>query len=338
MDTRLMKLTEKTVSSNEQLQKFVSEATGLTTPLFPDTFQNAEPGFKYGAAIVSVDAKVSAENKWNNRDIYKNESGGFCLHLSKLNEIAQQAGLQVTDSRILERKTDEQGRVTYINHQVKWRIKSVDGSVKEGVATGKYDYYNDVATKSEGMVKSRRKHAEALAESNALTRAYNKAIAKLPQSFTLDELKKPFLVPYVIEDKNELLKELPQDVQLDIKKQVAMKRLGLVNEIYPANEQRQIETATVIEEDTEPEQKPDETKKLQFSPEEENHIKAETYRDANQKERTERILELIKLKGYTDPSGGALTAERIEKNSVDNQVKFIEKLMNMPDQQEVLPL
>lgn len=330
----LIKLTEERINTNNQLAEFVERAKTVTIPLFPETVQFTEPSLKFGASIVSVDTAI--DQKGSNRDIYKNESGGFCLHLSKLNEIAHNAGLQITDSRILERKTDEQGRVTYINHQVKWRLKSVDGSIKEGVATGKYDYFNDLNTKSEGMVKSRRKHAEALAESNALTRAYNKAIAKLPQSFTLEELKKPFLIPYVIEDKNELLKDLPKEDQLAIKKELARKRLGISDAIYPTSPgtaTNQVEEAVITEivndNSTSDVQKVVGSKTL--TQEEINHIQAETFLEAPQKERTEKILGLIKLKGYKDPNNIAITQKRIENQDVKNQVKFIERLLNMPD-------
>lgn len=337
----LIKLTEERINTNNQLAEFVDRAKAVTTPLFPETVQFTEPSLKFGASIVSID--TSLDSKGNNRDVYKNESGGYCLHLSKLNEIAHNAGLQITDSRILERKTDEQGRVTYINHQVKWRLKSVDGSIKEGVATGKYDYFNDLNTKSEGMVKSRRKHAEALAESNALTRAYNKAIAKLPQSFTLEELKKPFLIPYVIEDKNELLKDLPKEDQLAIKKELARKRLGISDAIYPTSPgpaAKQVEEAVVteIENENSTSDVQKEVGNKTLSQEEINHINAETFLTAPQAERTEKILALIKIKGYKDANNIAITPKRIENQTKEAQVNFIEKLLNLPDENESAPL
>ena len=332
----LIKLTEERINTNNQLAEFVEKAKAVTNPLFPETVQFTEPSLKFGASIVSIDTSGT-------RDIYKNESGGYCLHLSKLNEIAHNAGLQITDSRILERKTDEQGRVTYINHQVKWRLKSVDGSIKEGVATGKYDYFNDLNTKSEGMVKSRRKHAEALAESNALTRAYNKAIAKLPQSFTLEELKKPFLIPYVIEDKNELLKDLPKEDQLAIKKELARKRLGISDAIYPTSPgpaAKQVEEAVVteIENENSTSDVQKEVGNKTLSQEEINHINAETFLTAPQAERTEKILALIKIKGYKDANNIAITPKRIENQTKEAQVNFIEKLLNLPDENESAPL
>lgn len=346
----LIKLTEERINTNNQLAEFVEKAKAVTIPLFPETVQFTEPSLKFGAAIVSVD--LNLDQYGSNRDIYKNESGGFCLHLTKLNEISHNAGLQITDSRILERKTDERGRVTYIEHQVKWRMRSVDGTLKEGTATGKYDYFRDcekyISKKDgkplDGMIKSRRSHAEALAESNALTRAYNKAIAKLPQSFTIDELKKPFLIPYVIEDKNELLKDLPKEDQLQLKKELARKRMGLSDSIYPASPgpaAAQVEDAnyTTVDEPSNgsakggQESEPDGEKeqKRPLTPEEVNHIQAETFLGAPQHERTEQILKLVKIKNYKDPNNIAITQKRIENQSVEAQVKFIERLFNLPD-------
>jgi len=329
MTTQIMTLTQERIGDNNALQTFIDRAKQLTIPLFPETVQFTDPALKFGAALVSVNTQLDSYG--NNRDIYKNESGGYCLHLSKINEIGQQAGLQIIDSRILERKVDDQGRVTYISHQVKWRLKSIDGSIKEGVATGKYDYYNDVATKKPGQVNSRRKHAEALAESNALTRAYNKAIAKLPQSFTLQELSKPFLVPYVLEDRDALISQLPAEDQMAIKKELVRKRLGIAETIYgaPGNKVEEI-PATVVPDDevhsvssTQPEQESG------MSKAERNKITANEYRDSPQEIRTSKILQLVMEKGYRDSGGNAVTAKRLEANSVDAQIAFLEKLLNI---------
>jgi len=334
----LIALTKERIDDNNKLQTFIERAKQITIPLFPETVQFVDKALKYGAAIVTVD--INIDQYGNNHDIYKNESGGYSLHLSKLNEIAQQAGIQIIDSRIIERRVDEYGRVTFINHQVRGRMKSIDGTIKEIVVTGKYDYYRDIEYYGKGdannkQVKARRKHAEALAESNAIYRLYNKLIAKIPQSFTLEELKKPFLIPYVIEDKDALLKELPENEQILIKKELVRKRLGLIDSIYSNNKIEQVEQVeTIVVDDDDPEMLQNE----KLSKEEENKILAEEFRNVPQKERTEKILKLIELKGYKDPSGAAITAKRIENNSIESQIRFLEKLLNMPDKEEGLPL
>ena len=332
----LMRISQEVISSNEQLHRFVEEVKAITIPLFPDTLNFVRPEFKLSATVVSVDTNV--DKYGNNRDIYKTENGQYALHLSKLNEIAKAAGLQITDSRILERKIDEQGRVVYILHQVKGYVKGIDGSIKEDVATGKYDYYRDLDKySSEKQVKSRRGHAEALAESNAKTRLFNKLVTKLPQSFTMQELQKPFLVPCVIEDKNELLKDLDPETQRQIKAEYARKQLGIAETIYGAPQSRQIEEAAyTVAEESEPAPVPETTSEPELSKEEKNHIIAEEYRQAPQSERTKAILELIHEKGHKHPQGAVYTPSMIEKASIDKQIEFIKKLLNLPEKEAEL--
>jgi len=342
----LMKISQEVISSNEQLHNFVQRVKEITNPLFPDTLNFVRPEFKLSATVVSVDANV--DKYGNNRDIYKTENGQYALHLSKLNEIAKAAGLQITDSKILERKIDSEGRVTYILFQVKGYVKGIDGSIKEDVATGKYDYYRDLEKyTSPKQVKGRRGHAEALAESNAKTRLFNKLVTKLPQSFTLKELQKPFLVPCVIEDKYELLKDLDPETQKQIKAEYAREQLGLSRRIYPAagraalpeasqtpaDAAEEITEANVVEEEhvAAPQTEPQQTK---ISFEEQMHILAEEFRHAPQKERTEKIMQLIETTKYSDPNGIPFTKARIEQNSLDTQIKFLEKLLTVHNQAE----
>ena len=336
-NAELIKWTEEKIDSNQALMDFRERALTKTICLFPETVSFNQSELKYGVAIVSVDTKV--DDKGNNRDIYRT-SNGYALHLNKLNEIAQTADIRIIDSRISERQVDENGRVTLVIHTIKWELKSVDGSVKSGEATGKYDYYADQASKSENQTKERRKHAEALAESNARVRAFNMASLKLQNSYTLEELKKPFLIPFVIEDKNELLKDLPLDIQIDLKKQVAMKRLGLVDTMYPASQTKQIEDASYDEVDKttgeiKPTAKPD--PKTGVTAAEENHINAETFREASQAERTEKILNLVKIKEFKTPTGKPVTAKNIENSTIDKQIAFIEMLLNLEIDNEELP-
>lgn len=342
----LIKLTDERIGDNNALVAFVDKAKAVTIPLFPETVLFTDPAIKFGAAIVSVDTNLDSYG--NNKDVYKNESGGYCLHLSKINEIAQQAGVQITDSRILERKVDERGRVTFIEHQVRGRMKSVDGSIKEDVATGKYDYFRDVekyvkrdGTQITGMINSRRSHAEALAESNAKTRLFNKLVAKLPSSFTFDELKKPFLIPYVIEDKNAIINELPKEEQDKIRTEIARKRLGLVDTMYPQQDKVLVEASAPQETTNEPMNQVSEAQVISETPiltkEEKAHIDAETYRVAPQKERTETILKLYKLKGIKNRDNTDITAAQVEKADLNKQIEAIEKLLLTPDAVEELP-
>lgn len=339
MANELVNVSKQMIASNEEMSTFLQKLKDQTIPLFPDTVNfGVRPEFKLSATIVKVDPN-------NPRDVYPVDGGKVALHLNKINEIAQAADLKITDSRILEREVDERGRVVYINHQVKWEMKSIDGTTKTGVATGKYDYYNDLATKKEGVVKSRRKHAEALAESNARTRAFNMGVAKLSQAFDKKELAKPFLIPCVVQDFTELLKDLPEDEQLRLKKLYAAKQMGVGEQLYPSSQPSSgalPPSSSPGENVNSPDEKTGSVKMVKkedvqdadfteesFSKAEIIHIRAEEHRGTPQKNRTKVILDLVKQKDYQDPNGKAITVTRIEKQSEDNQIKFIEKLMNL---------
>ena len=317
----LMKFTEQKIGDNNQLQKFVNEARAVANVIFPETLPFSDKYRKLGAEVVTVDSA-------NDKHVYPNESGGFCLHLSKLNEIAKAAKIRVVDSKILERKIDERGQVTFISHQVSVEYRTVTGEMIRESYTGKYDYFNDQANKKEGQVKSRRKHAEALAESNALTRAFNKVLPQLPQSFSKADFNKPFLVPYVLDDKDALLKDLPLETQNRVKEELARKRLGLSDAIYGAppttknKPQEEITEAVVVEEAS---------GSVGMSREEEIKILAKEFRLVTQEERVEQILSLIKKKGWKHPAGVEVTERMIEKATIDQQIARIEELMLMPD-------
>ncbi|MGE5498501.1 MAG: hypothetical protein ACM3Q2_10540 [Syntrophothermus sp.] len=337
----LVKVSETVLSSNEQLVKFRDELSQVANLVFPENYNfGMSPTHKVTASIVTI-------NPSDPRDVYKTDSGTYAIHLAALNRIARAANLIFTDSRILERQVDEKGQVVMISHQVKWRISSIDGSLKEGTTTGKYDYYRDLANgKSAAQVNSRRKHAEANAESNAKYRAINEAIAEIPRSFQYDELKKPFIVPCIIEDKNELLKDLPPETQAEIKKLRAAQAFGLMDQMYPQSANKalpeanpkvenipasapisgNIQDAQVISDSAEP------------TTAEKNHIIAEEFRDAPQSERTSKILNICRLKGIKNPSSAPVSAAQIEKKSVDEQIIYLEKILNIPDVEEDLPL
>ena len=333
MSSALVKLTEEKIGNNNQLQQFVLQAKTVANVIFPETLPFTDKYCRLGAEVVTVNAN-------NDKHVYKNESGGYCLHLSKLNEIAKAAKIRVVGSRILERKTDETGRVTFISHEVSVQYRTVSGEMITESYTGKYDYFNDLATKSDGQTKSRRKHAEALAESNALTRAFNKVLPQLPQSFKSSDFDKPFLIPYVEEDKNALLSEFSPDEQKEIKKELARKKLGIMDTIYsPSIGRTQTETTAPASETTSNIQEANVIEeKPMFTPQEKAKMDAETYKDAPQKERTEKILVLCKLKEMKNTNGSEITAAQIEKQTVENQIKFIEKLFLQQEPEGALPL
>lgn len=345
----LQKVNNKIIGSNTELQTFYEDIKALTIPLIPETLNfGVRPELKLSATLVTVDTQVDKYR--NNRDIYSTDGGKYALHLTKLNEIAQAAGLRIIDSRIIERQVDEHGLVVYISHQMKWEMKSIDGSMKDGTVTGKYDYMADLADmkaekKSEAQITKRRRHADALAESNCLTRAISKALAKLPQSFTLEELNKPFLVPCVIEDKRELLKGLPPEARARLQEMEAARALGLLETMYP-QQKREVapETSPNVEPPAAHQQAPagkasdnveDATVigETEMSQAEKNRIIAEEFRGSSQQERTEKILTLAKLTGYKLPDGREIKAGTIERSNMDKQINIIEHLLNLQSEE-----
>jgi hypothetical protein len=321
----LAKFIEQKINSNNQLQKFVQEARAVANVVFPETLPFSDKYCKLGAEMITVDAN-------NDKHVYPNESGGFCLHLSKLNEIAKAAKIRTVDSRILERKVDERGNVIFISHQVTVSYRTITGEMIRESYTGKYDYFNDLASKKEGQVKSRRKHAEALAESNALTRAFNKVLPQLPQSFSKTDFSKPFLVPYVIDDKEALLADLPKEDQATLKKELARQRLNLTDTIYNAPPKQQVEDATYsVLPDEKTSQKP--SHDAEEDRRAKNKIIAGEFKDAPQSERTDKILNLIKIKGWKHPEKPTvvITAAIIERATVEQQIARIEELLNMQE-------
>lgn len=330
----IVKYTETRIGNNSQLQQFIQEAKNVANVIFPETLPFNDRYTRLGCEVVTVDPE-------NTKHVYKNESGSYCLHLSKLNEIAKAAKIRVVDSKILERRVDETGRVTFISHQVTVQYRTVSGEMITESYNGKYDYYNDLATKTEANTKQRRKHAEALAESNALTRAFTKVIPQLPSSFSKSDFGKPFLIPYVEEDKDALLEEFSPEERAEIKKDLARRKLGIGSQLFGSQPTQQGVTptpktgapaagapaadtvdATVVEESTGSDDQP--------TPAE----RAEAWRNEKQESRTNEIMRLIEVKGWKHPKGYAVTAAMVNKSSLDKQVSRLEELYSMPDMQE----
>lgn len=353
MDSNLVKFTEKPITNNEELSHALENVKKHTISLFPEMLNfGARPEFKITGTLVSVDTTLV---KGNNRDVYSVGSGQYALHLNKINEIAQASGVVVTDSKVMERTVDaDDGLVTYISHQVKGKVRAIDGSIKEDVATGRYDYYKDLASgKSEKQVAVSRSFADSLAESNARTRLFNKLVMKLPQSFSLEELSKPFFVPCVIEDKNELIKSLPKNIQDQVNEDYVRKTLGISSKIYgtPAIQEAEPKSQTEPEPEKTPanftqsddatfEELPNEThaeekKGAQIDSDEQYKIIAGEFREVSQEERTTFILKLVNESDWQHPKGIAVTKARIESVDLDRQIEIISDILKHNNEEKL---
>ena len=205
--------------------------------LVPAQMNFSSPMHKVALEAVQLDATV--DSKKNGVDIYSPDgSDKFTLHYKAANKIAGAAGINWTRSYAAKREIGNDGRVIYVEHVVEWEVKKINGSTKKGVTTGHYRYEEDKAKLAANpkQIEMRRRFAEGLAESNAKLRAIFEALEQLPRHFTLEELRKPFLVPCVVEDINELAKDDPE-----IRKMIVANALGIVDQVFgPQAQQREM--------------------------------------------------------------------------------------------------
>lgn len=343
----LVKVSQELIGDANKLNTIYQELKDKTICLIPETANfSADKSKKLSLTVITVDTKM--ESAFGNQDIYKTDSGTYALHLTKVREIFLAAGGSVDDSRILERKVDQEGRVLFISHQLKGQIQSIDGTIKTATATGKYDFIRDCDRfRKDGQpnmnaVNQRRKHAEALAESNAMQRLIISLVAKLKPSYSLTELQsKPIVVACVTQSKEGLLELLPEAERAQVRSEFVRKQLGLGNPIY---EGRQIEQSK-------PEPEEVKVQDVSMSDEEYEKVEAETihyeeeaptmllgedireqaelYRDLTDDDRAERIMNLVETTGYVPANGGAMTIERIRKATIDQQIDFVELLLRL---------
>ena len=211
--------------------------------LVPAQMNFSSPMHKVALEAVQLDATV--DSKKNGIDIYSPDgSDKFTLHYKAANKIAGAAGINWTKSYAAKRDVGPDGRVIFIEHVVEWEVKKINGSTKKGVTTGHYRYEEDKAKLAANpkQIETRRRFAEGLAESNAKLRAIFEALEQLPRHFSLEELRKPFLVPCVVEDINELAKDDPE-----IRKMIVANALGIVDQVFgPQAQQREVKDANLI--------------------------------------------------------------------------------------------
>jgi hypothetical protein len=224
------------VKNQVELNQALNKLRQSFNVLVPAQMNFSSPMHKVALEAVQLDATV--DSKKNGIDIYSPDgSDKFTLHYKAANKIAGAAGINWTKSYAAKREVGGDGRVIYVEHVVEWEVKKINGSTKKGVTTGHYRYEEDKAKLAANpkQIETRRRFAEGLAESNAKLRAIFEALEQLPRHFSLDDLKKPFLVPCVVEDINELAKDDPE-----IRKMIVANALGIVDQVFgPQSQQRE---------------------------------------------------------------------------------------------------
>jgi hypothetical protein len=229
------------VKSQNQLQA----ALQLFSPekfnvLVPAAMNFSSPLHKVAFELVFINPEVDGKN--NGPDIYSMDGGKtFTFHAKAANKIAGAAGINWLESKAEKVNHGDDGRVTSVEHRVAWSIKRPNGTPRNGVSTGYYNYSEDKARFGKDQVESRRHFALQLAESNAKYRAIFDALEMLPRQFKREEFAKPFLVPCVIEDISDLIKDDPE-----AKRMVVAHAMGIVDQIYgPAAQQMKPDTNLV---------------------------------------------------------------------------------------------
>ena len=375
-DNSLLNITNQKVNDNTQLQSIFAQADQKTNNLVPSSMTfGARPELVLGFTLVSVNTefeKYSFKNKkgdtinaeqQSNGDVFlvDKKSKRYALHLRKLKEIAQAAGVKITHQTEIDHQYDEKGKTTYVKFELGWEMINIDGSTKSGMQIGEYSFLaqvekhkKDDGTMNEDFLEKQRGDGAKLAMSNALGRAIKDALPKMKGMFTIEELKKPFLVPCVIKDLSKLLEKYP-----DVEKMLLAKELGISDMIYShqnkmleshltANDNLQLKAADI------PEPLPEELNKKQPIPEistggsgieppatetkvtapssedptpqELNKITAKEYQDQPEDARVKKIKDLLKQKGKSWTGKSA-----IDKYTAVQHVKFIEDLLNLPD-------
>lgn len=351
----LVKVSSELIGDAQSLNTMYTELKDRTICLIPETANfSADRSKKLSLTAITVDTKM--ENNFGNQDIYKTDSGTYALHLTKLREIFLSAGGNVDDSRILERRVDQDGRVLFISHQIKGRIQSIDGTIKTATATGKYDFVRDCdrfqknGQPNMNAVSQRRKHAEALAESNAMQRLIMSLVAKLKPSYTIQELQsKPIVVACVTEDKAGLLEMLPEAERNAIRTEYVRAKLGLGSAIYEGRqlptespkEAKELKAETVDVSLSDDEYEVIESERSHYEEDAPETLFgndpkdiAEMYRDLTPDDRIERIMGLVESTGYVSPKGIPVNTDAVAALTVNQQISFVEKLLKLKNEQE----
>lgn len=324
-----------TVKSQQELTQALDNLKQHFNVLVPAHMNFSSPLHKVALEAVQLDPTVD-ENK-NGVDIYSPDgSDRYTLHYKAANKIGGSAGINWMKSYVTKRDIGEDGRAIYVEYVVEWEIKRPNGSVRRGATTGFYRYEEDRAKfkNRPKQIESRRRFAEAQAESNAKVRAIFEALEMLPRIFTIEEIKKPFLVPCVIEDINELAKDDPE-----IKRMIAAHSLGIIDQVYgpgkQTSEQRDPRALTsahaeVIEDPKSSPQAAPQPAGQQAKPTDPSKLtKEEFFEQTSKKSAGERRVMLDELLKKKDASWNFKT--KFEDVAPERQIEALWHFYSMPD-------
>ena len=179
------------------------------------TFAMAErpEGARKSVSIVTIDVTKDADGKFASGDVYALPGGKVSPTKVALNRLSAAAGVSIL---ALER-VDDRSRAHVYGYRARVRIIDPDGIPREGMGTKEIDLsdggkdYTEIVTKAEkpdkygktrdpdSQILEARKFGAEICETKALNRALRQILA-LKSGYTIDELRRPFVVPRLILD------------------------------------------------------------------------------------------------------------------------------------------
>jgi hypothetical protein len=324
------------VRTQAELSQALTQLKEHFNVLVPAQMNFSSPLHKVSFEAVQLDPEV--DQKGNGVDIYRPSGGnGFTLHYKAANKLAAAANIQFSNGRMVKRDVDNDGRVTYAEFTVAWSVKRVNGSIRQGESTGSYKWEEEKRGPNLNMAEKARRFAEQRAESNAKIRAIFEALDMLPRAFTQEDIKKPFLVPCVVEDLNDLLKDNPEGRNM-----LLAHTLGITDQIYGPNRQKDQHsdhnlisgaTAAVVDESaaaTPAPQVSTTTGEIKLSKQE----YVESWIREPRQGKLDEVAKLIKAKSFTPAEGTRPTHQMTDEQLVE----YLWFLHTRPDPVKAAPL
>lgn len=210
---RVDELTSTAIQKVEVLKKAfeaLREACNLLSPVA--SVDHIMPMHQVSLRAVMLDSSV--DQNGNGADCYRDprfcKAGEVALGKNALMKLMAGAGVQVVDRQRLDDRSDP----NYCEVQVTLAVRDFDGTMRQMMATKEMDLrtgspetlkpekVNNEKTGrmipfDDSALSDKRRHIQSHAETKAIERGL-RAIFALKQKYTVDELKRPFVVPKLV--------------------------------------------------------------------------------------------------------------------------------------------
>lgn len=211
---------------------------GLSDPeLVQDALEHAmEAGANVLAPMVALDhmppdhvvgfrvCQFPTDGEWDgksNGHWYRVKGGGLAMHRSTLDMIAAAAGITTTDSKV------ETIGIYHWQARVEVEVRGFDGRPRTGIGSVEFDVRDgsEEAKAAGNGLDTVRRYGARHAETKARNRAIQNCLG-LRKKYTEAEAARPFVFPIML--------WVPDTSDPEIKRLVAAKELGIVDELYGA--------------------------------------------------------------------------------------------------------